>query len=292
MSLLQLARGLWTGWKPSENPFSTPNGMEENLRLIDDHLALYTLAPPLPVGSDLPQDAVDGDGQLKNEVTATTPVVVDFGAKLRNTMIDNLGDLAATAVTDFKNLRSAVASVLKGIAADIMRSGVKEALKSVFSTSGSSGSGGGLWGSIFSAVGSMFGAGKAEGGYIRGPGTATSDSIPAMLSNGEFVQPTRAVQHYGTGFMEAVRTLQLPKPRYAFGGLVQASQRARFATGGLVGAGAAQGTPNVSIEITNTGTPQRVVQQTSESQLRGAVIRIMLDDERNGGPYSRRPRRG
>lgn len=28
---------------------------------------------------------------------------------------------------------------------------------------------------------------KASGGWIRGPGTATSDSIPAMLSNGEFV---------------------------------------------------------------------------------------------------------
>ena len=28
---------------------------------------------------------------------------------------------------------------------------------------------------------------KAAGGYISGPGTATSDSIPAMLSNGEYV---------------------------------------------------------------------------------------------------------
>ena len=27
----------------------------------------------------------------------------------------------------------------------------------------------------------------AEGGYVEGPGTATSDSIPANLSNGEFV---------------------------------------------------------------------------------------------------------
>jgi TP901 family phage tail tape measure protein len=31
------------------------------------------------------------------------------------------------------------------------------------------------------------GAGHAVGGYITGPGTSTSDSIPAMLSNGEFV---------------------------------------------------------------------------------------------------------
>ena len=37
----------------------------------------------------------------------------------------------------------------------------------------------------------------AAGGYILGPGTATSDSIPAMLSNGEFVIRAAAVQKYG-----------------------------------------------------------------------------------------------
>ena len=34
-------------------------------------------------------------------------------------------------------------------------------------------------------------------GYINGPGTATSDSIPAMLSNGEFVMTKRAVDGAG-----------------------------------------------------------------------------------------------
>ena len=36
-------------------------------------------------------------------------------------------------------------------------------------------------------------------GTIRGPGTKTSDSIPAMLSDGEFVQRTDAVN--GAGIM-------------------------------------------------------------------------------------------
>jgi hypothetical protein len=34
-------------------------------------------------------------------------------------------------------------------------------------------------------------------GHINGPGTATSDSIPAMLSNGEFVMTKRAVDGAG-----------------------------------------------------------------------------------------------
>ena len=39
----------------------------------------------------------------------------------------------------------------------------------------------------------------AEGGEIVGPGTATSDSIPAMLSDGEFVMNARAVRGAGGG---------------------------------------------------------------------------------------------
>jgi hypothetical protein len=36
-------------------------------------------------------------------------------------------------------------------------------------------------------------------GQIQGPGTATSDSIPAMLSDGEFVMTAKAVRGAGKG---------------------------------------------------------------------------------------------
>jgi hypothetical protein len=45
----------------------------------------------------------------------------------------------------------------------------------------------------------------AGGGQVRGPGTTTSDSIPALLSDREYVMPADAVDHYGLGFMDAVR---------------------------------------------------------------------------------------
>jgi TP901 family phage tail tape measure protein len=60
---------------------------------------------------------------------------------------------------------------------------------------------------------------KASGGYISGPGTATSDSIPARLSNGEYVIRASAVDHYGVGLFD-----QLNYQRYATGGLVQQYQ--------------------------------------------------------------------
>jgi TP901 family phage tail tape measure protein len=44
----------------------------------------------------------------------------------------------------------------------------------------------------------------ATGGLITGPGSSTSDSIPAMLSNGEFVVRASAVSRYGLDFMNSL----------------------------------------------------------------------------------------
>ena len=48
--------------------------------------------------------------------------------------------------------------------------------------------------------------GRATGGYIRGPGTGTSDSIPAMLSNGEYVIRASSVARYGLDMMDAINS--------------------------------------------------------------------------------------
>ena len=62
----------------------------------------------------------------------------------------------------------------------------------------------------------------ADGGYINGPGSATSDSIPAWLSNGEFVVKAAAVDHYGADFLHRVNAM-----RYADGGRVERSRSVR-----------------------------------------------------------------
>jgi hypothetical protein len=40
---------------------------------------------------------------------------------------------------------------------------------------------------------------SASGGEVEGPGTGTSDSVPAMLSDGEFVLTAKAVRGAGGG---------------------------------------------------------------------------------------------
>ena len=70
----------------------------------------------------------------------------------------------------------------------------------------------------------------ATGGHVQGPGTGTSDSIPAWLSNNEFVMTSRTVDHYGLAFMNALNQRRLP----------------RFANGGRVGGGSSPSYPGIS----------------------------------------------
>ncbi len=78
----------------------------------------------------------------------------------------------------------------------------------------------------------------AGGGLLRGPGTSTSDSIRAWLSDGEFVVKAKAVKHYGASFFAALNRMTIPSPKLALGGLVSSLNsvlpRDHYATGGLV----------------------------------------------------------
>ena len=90
------------------------------------------------------------------------------------------------------------------------------------------------------------GLGSMQNAYVRGPGTGTSDSIPAMLSNGEFVIPADVVSSLGNGsndsgakvldsFLKTIRTHKqkhdakhLPAPsKGALGYLLEAKRKVK-----------------------------------------------------------------
>ena len=60
----------------------------------------------------------------------------------------------------------------------------------------------------------------ATGGAVRGPGTGTSDSIPALLSNGEYVIRAAAVRKLGKGYLDMINH-GIPIRRFADGGLAE-----------------------------------------------------------------------
>ena len=71
---------------------------------------------------------------------------------------------------------------------------------------------------------------KADGGHIRGAGTATSDSIPAYLSNGEYVIKADSVAKYGVDHFDALNA-----GKFAQGGLIkpiaQSDHKSSFGNG-------------------------------------------------------------
>lgn len=50
---------------------------------------------------------------------------------------------------------------------------------------------------------------RAGGGQVRGPGTTTSDSIPALLSDREYVIKAAAVDRYGVDFFDRANAMRL-----------------------------------------------------------------------------------
>lgn len=69
----------------------------------------------------------------------------------------------------------------------------------------------------------------AHGGHITGPGTKTSDSIPSMLSNGEYVIKADAVSKYGVGMFDKMNTM-----KFANGGMASKYATSNYNMGGDV----------------------------------------------------------
>ncbi|MGS4242418.1 phage tail length tape measure family protein [Serratia marcescens] len=104
---------------------------------------------------------------------------------------------------------------------------------------GSSGGMGGLLGAVFAA----------DGGQVRGPGSTTSDSIPAMLSDKEFV--TRAAVVQQPGALDFLHTFN----RHGMAAVEGWLPRVRHATGGLAGIPAQNMPVPSSVPETPMATP-------------------------------------
>lgn len=87
--------------------------------------------------------------------------------------------------------------------------------------------------------------GFADGGYVSGAGHGTSDSIPAMLSNGEFVTNAAATRKFGP-LLHAINSGNIG--RFAAGGLVGSMPTiATIQTAGNNSASSSQSTFNINV---------------------------------------------
>lgn len=162
------------------------------------------------------------------------------GAKDFTSYTNKLNDSASNLDSEFVDITSTLkgaeeatkanadaASQAGGMAIPMM-------ITSLLSASGTLGKFGVVMQGVMMAmqIGKMAGFWKfADGGYVSGAGTATSDSIPARLSNGEYVLKASSVKALGTDFLDTLnnvggysRSSKLPKFAFADGGYVNANQ--------------------------------------------------------------------
>jgi hypothetical protein len=106
------------------------------------------------------------------------------------------------------------------------------------------------------------------GGGVYGPGTGTSDSIPAMLSNGEYVVRAESVQAIGVPMLDKINKL-------AAGGMVSydipkmsSGGRVRFNEGGLASSGSTLYNINVELNGTNLTADQVAASIHKEMRIR------------------------
>ncbi|MBR5172221.1 MAG: tape measure protein [Phascolarctobacterium sp.] len=173
---------------------------------------------------------VEGDGangmfaDLSNSITAASVAADGMAKGLGNTsgvlgtttgLLGTYNAIESLITGTTKPAETAASVSVTGALGALSASAIAAsiALKSISASSGGFGS------LIFRAKGGFVKA--ATGGAIYGAGTATSDSIPAMLSNGEYVIKAAAVKRLGVPFLDALN--QGRTPGYSVGGLVHAN---------------------------------------------------------------------
>lgn len=132
------------------------------------------------------------------------------------------------------NAMNKIGDKLVDLGIDMMFSGLTGSV-----TAGGTGAAAG-GGGIFGMIGKLFGF--RGGGPVRGPGTGTSDDIPAMLSNGEFVVNAEQTRKFRP-LLEAVNDNDIPN--FAIGGAAGTGGHPGIAGNGpgsgIAGSGTGQG---------------------------------------------------
>lgn len=140
-------------------------------------------------------------------------------------------------ITGAKSFGDAMKSVLQQLISQLIQAALYATI-----VAACTGGGGGFAARWKGAFGNAF----ASGGSVAGPGTGTSDSVPAMLSNGEYVLNAQAVDRLGVPFLNGLNTGRLRG----------------FASGGLVGSGGAYNRP-ASIASSSSSTSNSITLNVS-----------------------------
>lgn len=189
---------------------------------------------------------------------------------------------AFTSISDgTKSVGEAFSDMATSIIQDLTRMILQQSIYNALAGAFGGAAGGGATATAGVATGGYVNNGNithryAQGGMVRGPGTGTSDSIPARLSNGEFVSDARTVAFFGPDFFSGLKRMarSFNRPSPMINGIPA------FANGGMINGG---GSGETRIVIQNSGSPKEASSVTTEQDAQGMVVNIILEDIQKNG---------
>ena len=231
--------------------------LQEQLRLVKETKEAF--------GNDWLAGISDGMRNYADSFQSMREGMADVVSGSLGKMSDALADFVATGKADFRSL---AVSILQDLSKMLIKMALFNAMKAAMSAWGGGGFKDGGMVQQFS-----------NGGAVWGAGTATSDSIPAMLSNGEFVINAASTRRH-RALLEAIN-----KNRYASGGVVGVAPQVAALGGGTGGM-------TVNITINRDGSSDSSVDGDVEmAKQLGTALPAMIENwyvnnvARVGGRY-------
>ncbi len=234
-------------------------------------VTLESLLPQLEASATaIGPDALARVQAWKNEIAQVKLVVDDVAVAIDGAVQDGFAQMFEAIGSGAKSAKDAFADFARSVLAAINRIASQKLAESLFGSLFGGGGAGGTGG--FGALVSSFFKGFATGGYVTGPGTSTSDSIPARLSAGEYVVNAAAVKRVGLAFLQSINGISAG-PRVAGPTLA-------FAAGGLVPEAAPAQAPGQSVRIVNVIDPAMAADYLNSSSGEKTILNIL---QRNAG---------
>ena len=217
---------------------------------------------------------------LINRTMAWRDALLNIGQAVVNSIIASFANMAAQWITQQilmalfgKAIQAAQLAALAPMAAASAMMWAPAATAASIATLGSAALAGAAMAkaAIASSV-----IGFATGGLVTGPGSGTSDSITARLSNGEFVNTAAAVARYGPGFFYGLEQGIVDLSAISGNVARQIPTSISSRSGSSAESGRESATPRVTvINVTSDREATRIARR---SRAAGDVVQIVRDN--------------
>lgn len=215
--------------------------------------------------SDLSNENATRLDSLKAGYDSMGVTVDQVNRRIEQSISNTLTDGIVGLIDGTKSLGQAFSEMANKVIQDLIRIMIQAQITNAVA---------GSLGAPSSGGGGLFGF--ATGGYVSGPGSSMSDSIPARLSNGEYVIRASSVKKVGVGFLDYINNLGSRSFKKKIDG--------NFADGGSVGSGVGS-LGEMKVEIINKGAGKQSTEASFDAEK--MVVSVVLEDLGRNGSLSK-----